>query len=159
MTARKKILAIASGGGHWAQLLRLKPAFADHHVVYATVGRGHADEVAPARLHAVGDANQWNKFALALLALRVAWVVLRERPDVVISTGAAPGFFGIYFGKKLGARCLWIDSIANAEALSLSGQLAGKHADLWLTQWPNLSTSEGPGLSTAGRPGYRGSIL
>ncbi|HMB77845.1 MAG TPA: hypothetical protein VKN76_15715 [Kiloniellaceae bacterium] len=151
MAHRKKILAIASGGGHWAQLLRLRPAFAGHEVVYACVARGYAEDVAPARLHAVGDANQWNKLAVARLALRVAWVVLRERPDLVISTGAAPGFFGLYFGKKLGARCLWVDSIANAEALSLSGRLAGRHADLWLTQWPDLAGPEGPA--------YQGSVL
>lgn len=151
MTDRKKILAIASGGGHWAQLMRLRPAFAGHDVVYASVGPGYAQEVAPARFREVGDANQWNKAALLRLAVRVAWVVFRERPDVVISTGAAPGFFGVYFGKKLGARCLWIDSIANAEALSLSGRLAGKHADLWLTQWPGLAGTEGPA--------YRGSVL
>ena len=151
MAKRKKILAVASGGGHWAQLMRLRPAFEGQEVVYASVGRGYADEVAPARFHAVGDANQWTKLALAVLALRVAWVVLRERPDLVVSTGAAPGFFAVYVGKKLGARCLWLDSIANVEALSLSGRLAGKHAELWLTQWPDLAAAEGPH--------YRGSVL
>jgi len=151
MTARKKILAIASGGGHWTQLLRLRPAFEGYEPVYATVSRNQADEVAPARLHAVGDGNQWNKPGLALLALRVAWVVMRERPDFVVSTGAAPGFFGVYFGKKLGARCLWVDAIDNIEDLSLSGKLAGKYADLWLTQWP--------GLVGPGGPAYRGKVF
>lgn len=144
MAGQKKILAIASGGGHWIQLLRLRPAFAGHQVVYAGVDRAYGTEVAPARFCVVGDANRWNKPAIALLALRVAWLVWRERPDIVVSTGAAPGFFGVYFGKLFGARCLWLDSIANAEALSMSGRLAGKHADLWLTQWPGLARPEGP---------------
>jgi UDP-N-acetylglucosamine:LPS N-acetylglucosamine transferase len=144
MAGQKKILAISSGGGHWIQLLRLRPAFEGHQVVYASVGRAYGTEVAPARFHVVGDANRWNKLGIAVLALRVAWVVLRERPDIVVSTGAAPGYFGITFGKLLGARTLWLDSIANAEALSLSGQMAGKHADLWLTQWPGLARPDGP---------------
>ena len=70
--------------------------------------------------------------------------MIKERPDVVVSTGAAPGYFGIRFGKLVGARTIWIDSIANAEELSLSGLKAGKHVDLWLTQWEHLAQQEGP---------------
>jgi hypothetical protein len=36
-TSTKTILAIASGGGHWIQLLRLKSAFEGHRVIYASV--------------------------------------------------------------------------------------------------------------------------
>ncbi len=144
MSGPKKILAISSGGGHWIQLMRLRPALEGHDVVYASVDKSHAKDIVPARLRVVNDANRWNKLGIALLALRVFWVVFSERPNIVISTGAAPGFFGVYFGKLLGARTLWIDSIANAEELSLSGKLAEKHADLWLTQWPNLAETDGP---------------
>jgi hypothetical protein len=70
--------------------------------------------------------------------------VLRERPDVVLSTGAAPGFFALLFGRLLGARTIWLDSIANIEELSMSGRMARRHADLWLTQWPHLARPDGP---------------
>jgi hypothetical protein len=66
------------------------------------------------------------------------------RPDVVISTGAAPGYFAILFGKKLGAKTIWLDSIANVDELSMSGRAVGKYADLWLTQWEHLATEGGP---------------
>jgi hypothetical protein len=39
---------------------------------------------------------------------------------------------------------MWLDSIANAEELSLSGRKVGKHADRWLTQWPHLVEEDGP---------------
>ena len=78
MAGQKKILAISSGGGHWIQLLRLRPALEGHRVVYASIDLAYGAEVAPARFHVVGDANRWNKLGVALLALRVAWVVLRE---------------------------------------------------------------------------------
>jgi UDP-N-acetylglucosamine:LPS N-acetylglucosamine transferase len=71
-------------------------------------------------------------------------ILLRERPDVIISTGAAPGYFALRLGKWFGARTIWVDSIANVEKLSLSGQRVGKYADLWLTQWPHLARPEGP---------------
>ena len=43
-------------------------------------------------------------------------LLLRHRPDVIVTTGAAPGYFALRFGKLLGARTIWIDSMANAEA-------------------------------------------
>ena len=140
----KRILAVASGGGHWVQLLRLRPAFRAHRVTYVTVDSCYRMDVAGQRFYAVNDATRWNKFGLVLLAFRLAVIVLRERPQVVISTGAAPGFLALRLAKVMGARTVWIDSLANAEKLSLSGQRIGKHADLWLTQWRHLARSAGP---------------
>ncbi len=141
---RKKVLAVSSSGGHWAQLLRLAPAFSDCDVVFVTVLESYRPEVPKNKFYVVNDANQWNKFGLIRLAIRLAWIVVKERPDVVISTGAAPGYFAVLFGRLLRARTIWVDSITNIEHLSMSGSLAGKCADLWLTQWPHLAKNEGP---------------
>ena len=78
------------------------------------------------------------------MLMRLALLLLRERPDVIVTTGAAPGYAAIRLGKLLGTRTAWIDSIANADKLSMSGRLAGRHADLWLTQWPHLGGDDGP---------------
>jgi UDP-N-acetylglucosamine:LPS N-acetylglucosamine transferase len=142
--APKRVLAIASGGGHWIQLSRLVPAFCDCDVAYVTTLASYRGQVEPARFYVVHDANLRRKVALLLMAIRVALIVLRERPDVVISTGAAPGYVGIRVARFLGAKAIWVDSMANAEKLSLSGQQAGKHVDLWLTQWPHLACPQGP---------------
>lgn len=150
VTDDPRVLAVASSGGHWVQLRRLVPAFDGHDVAYLTTDPGHRSEVGDARFHTVGDANRWNKLALLRSALKILWVVLRERPQVVVSTGAAPGYLAIRFGKLLGARTVWIDSVANVEELSLSGQLATGKADLCLTQWPHLA---GDGVQ------YRGAVL
>jgi hypothetical protein len=37
-----------------------------------------------------------------------------------------------------------VDSIANAEQLSMGGLLVRRYADHWLTQWPELASSNGP---------------
>ncbi len=141
---RRKILAVSSGGGHWVQLLRLRPAFEGDDVHYLTVNPSNRADVVPHPFFTVRHASRWNKFGLIVLAVQVLWVVMRVRPQVVVSTGAAPGYFALRVGKLLGARTIWLDSIANAEELSLSGRLAGKYADLWLTQWPHLAKTEGP---------------
>jgi UDP-N-acetylglucosamine:LPS N-acetylglucosamine transferase len=92
----------------------------------------------------VRDASRWTKFGLIVQAFQVFWLIVRLRPETVLSTGAAPGFFGLLFGKLLGARTIWLDSLANVEQVSLSGRLARRCADLWLTQWPHLAKPEGP---------------
>jgi UDP-N-acetylglucosamine:LPS N-acetylglucosamine transferase len=147
---RPRILAVASSGGHWVQLRRLRPAFEGCDVAYLTTDAGHKERVAPDRLYTTRDANRWNKVALVVSALKVLWVVLKERPDVVITTGAAPGYFALRFGKLLGARTMWIDSIANVEELSMSGRMASERADLCLTQWPHLA---------GGKVRYEGGVL
>jgi UDP-N-acetylglucosamine:LPS N-acetylglucosamine transferase len=139
----KAILAVASGGGHWLQLLRLKRAFEGHRVTFVSVNRETAADVAPARHFAVRDANRWDKVGLLVQLAKLSWIVLRVRPDVVISTGAAPGYFALRLGKLFGARTIWVDSIANAEEMSLSGRLAQRYADLWLTQWPEVAKRDG----------------
>jgi UDP-N-acetylglucosamine:LPS N-acetylglucosamine transferase len=150
-TEQKLVLAIASGGGHWQQLLRLRPAFERERTVYVTTDAAYAKDVLGSELFVVTDANRNVPLKLVRSSVEVFWKVMRTRPDVVISTGAAPGLFGILFGRLVGARTIWIDSIANAEKLSLSGQIASRIAHIALTQWPHLAATRGPF--------YRGSIL
>lgn len=143
-TRRKKILAVSSGGGHFVELLRLRPAFRGHSVVWATVSPAYSAHLDGEPMRVIRDATRWDRLGAARSALSVLWVLLAERPDVVVSTGALPGFFALVLGKRLGARTVWVDSLANVEELSLSGRSARRHADLWLTQWPELARPEGP---------------
>lgn len=140
----KRVLCVASSGGHWVQLQRLKPAFDGHNVRFVSTAKDLATQVAPKRFYYVRDASMWQKFALVLMAVRVMWIVLVFRPQVVLSTGAAVGFFALLFGRLIGAKTIWIDSIANGEELSLAGRKVKRWATHWLTQWPELAKPEGP---------------
>jgi hypothetical protein len=137
-------LAIASGGGHWIQLSRVVSAFAGCDTAFVTTLSGYREQVRPARFYVVRDANLRRKVSLLIMAVHLLAIVVRERPDVIISTGAAPGYFGIRIGKLFGARTIWLDSMANSEQLSVSGRKIKRHADLWLTQWPHLAQPDGP---------------
>lgn len=148
---RKRLLAIASAGGHWAELVRLRPLLDEYRVTYVTTNRGYRADVGDQPFRTVTEASRWDRLKLLRSALQVLWLLVRLRPGVVVTTGAAPGWFALYLGKKLGAKTIWIDSLANGEELSMSGRRASKHADLWLTQWPELAAEGGPE--------YAGSVL
>ena len=135
---RRRVMLVSSSGGHWTELRRLAPAFDACDRIWCSVIPEMAREVAPDRFVLVPDASRWNKLRLAWSALRVLMALLRVRPDVVVSTGAAPGYFAILFARLVGARSVWLDSIANADELSMSGQKATRVATLTLTQWPEL---------------------
>jgi len=146
------VLALASSGGHWVQLSRILPGLLDHDLVVATVKREDVEQAGvQCRYRRILDATRWSKLRLIASALGVLWILLRERPDVILTTGAAPGYIALRLGKFLGARTIWLDSIANVEQISLSGRKAQGCADLWLTQWEHLAREGGPR--------YEGSVL
>ena len=143
-TSTPRVLAIASGGGHWVQLRRLRPAFEGFDVAFVSVSQDYAVDVPGHRFYAVTNMTRFNLPALLVLAPQLERIILKEMPDVVITTGAAPGLMGLALAKLLTrARTMWIDSIANCERMSTSGRQARRFADQWLTQWPDLAPNEG----------------
>lgn len=156
MRTTVRVLAVSSGGGHWIELMRVMPAFEGADIAFVTVNREYRSEVPGHRFYTVNDATRWNKSAAIMMAIRILLVILKERPDVVVTTGAAPGYFALRFGRWIGARTVWLDSIANVEEMSLSGRMAGRVADLWLTQWPHLADLRPSGQRA---PEYAGGVL
>jgi hypothetical protein len=148
---RKKLLAVSSGGGHWVQLLRVSAAFQNCNVTFVTTHESYRSQVKDHKFCRVSDSNLSDKPGLMKTAAQLAWIIWAEKPDVIISTGAAPGYFALRLGRLIGAQTIWLDSIANVEKLSISGFKVGHSADLWLTQWPHLARPEGPH--------YAGSVL
>lgn len=138
-----KVMAVSSSGGHWVQLRRLRPAFTEHQTIFVSTDKSLKNSV-DAEYHAVRDANMWDKLGLMILCCQVMWLVIKIRPAIVISTGAAAGFFALFFGKLIGAKTIWVDSIANSERMSLAGKRVRPFADVWLTQWEEVSGPEGP---------------
>jgi UDP-N-acetylglucosamine:LPS N-acetylglucosamine transferase len=149
--APRRVLAVASGGGHWVQLMRLRPAFEGSEVHYATVDGSARDVVAPSPVHLYPDANKETPLRLFLAALALMLIVLRVRPHVVVSTGAAGGYLAIRIARAMGARTVFIDSIANTRQLSVSARMAQRVADLVLSQWPQVAKAAGAE--------YRGAVL
>ncbi|WP_419810571.1 UDP-N-acetylglucosamine--LPS N-acetylglucosamine transferase [Bacterioplanoides sp.] len=139
-----KILLVSSSGGHWVQMCRVKDAFQGEDIYFASTENSYGQHNPESPFFYLPDASRWNKLKLIWQAFSVLVLLIRLKPDIILTTGASVGVFALILGKKLGARTIWLDSIANSEELSLSGQKVRKYADLYLTQWQHLATNNGP---------------
>lgn len=90
-------------------------------------------------MEVVGECNRSSParcLGVGLRALRLVW---RYRPELVVTTGALPLALVCIWAKLMGARIVWIDSIANMSNLSMSGRAMYRVADLFVTQWPEVA--------------------
>jgi UDP-N-acetylglucosamine:LPS N-acetylglucosamine transferase len=142
MNREPRLIAAASGGGHWIELLRLKRAFEGWDVVYVSMFENYVSAIPGARYYTVPDASRFDKLAFFKVALKAFRIMLKERPDAIVTTGSAPMLWFLIFGRLIGAKTLWIDSIAQAEKMSSSGRIAKKLATVAVAQWPEVARDE-----------------
>jgi UDP-N-acetylglucosamine:LPS N-acetylglucosamine transferase len=137
---KMKICIAASAGGHLTQLLTLRPVWNGHEVICVSTGEMVRKKLQSiGKTYIVGECNRQHPVQTLGVLIRSLKIVVMEKPDVVISTGAAPGFLMCFWGKLFGAKVIWLDSIANARNLSMSGRMIRPFADLILSQWPEVS--------------------
>ncbi len=139
----KRILAIASKGGHFVQLDRITRSLSQeyggaYHLTYVSTS---TEVPAPAgKLYTITDFSRWNLYRLPIVFFHILHLILRIRPQVIISTGAAPGLVAIIAGKCCGKRSIWIDSMANVDKPSMSGKIASYIATKSYVQYPHLTS-------------------
>ena len=135
-----RICLAASAGGHISQLFKLAACWDAYKTFCVTTTEVVRDNLGKlGEVYVVGECNRQHPIRVLAVFLRCVRIIYKERPDVVISTGAAAGCILCFLGKLLGAKVVWIDSITNVERISLSGRMVRYIADLFLVQWPELA--------------------
>lgn len=143
MKKTKKVLAVSSIGGHWIQLLRItRPLEKDFIVEYMCTHIKCATMVENKKFYQTKDFSRWDAYKILPALIKDIRLLKRSEPDVVITTGAAPGLVCLLAAKLCGIKTIWIDSIANVEHLSASGRIAKKIANRVYTQWPDLTDKD-----------------
>jgi len=124
-----------------SQLLKLADSWAGLETVYITTAEVPRNKLSRfGRVYVVGECNRQHPWRVIKVLLQCIRIIFREKPHVVISTGAAVGCIVCFLQWVAGGKIVWIDSIANIEKLSLSGRMVRPIADLFLTQWPELTS-------------------
>jgi beta-1,4-N-acetylglucosaminyltransferase len=141
---RLKIALVCSHGGHLTETKALWPALSGYECFLVTYRCERTEKLALVQrkylLENIGK-NVWRMakaFALAIV------ILLRERPDVVLSTGAEVAIPFLWVGKIIGAKTVYIESWCRIRTRSGTGPLVYPVADLFLVQWPGLLSMYGP---------------
>jgi len=148
--SKRRILAVASAGGHFTQLSLALTGYGDTFDIRFVTTR---KDFVPPEIQNVAIISDFSKDSIwrsPIVFLQGLLQIFRFRPSLVVSTGAAPGLLLLIAGRCLGRKTIWIDSCANVDHISRSGRFASYVADLCLTQWPELQS---------GKFKYIGSIL
>lgn len=140
---KKRVVAIASAGGHWQQLQELRPAYEEHDVLYLVTLDGLAEQYGAKPAMTVPDCNRDEPLAALRSVISITAQTLRHRPHVIITTGALPGLIALLVGRLISAQTIWVDSVANGEKLSMSGHYAKRVAHHCYSQWEHVANELG----------------
>ena len=148
-----KICLVASTGGHLSQLYHLREAFQNYETRWITFPLEDAQSLLKNEeviwAYHPTDRNLLNLVRNAWLAWRL---LRREKPDVIISTGAGVGVPFVWMGCLLNITTIFIESITFSDKRSLSGKLVYPLVDHYYVQWPDLARKYS-------RAVYKGQVL
>ena len=131
-----KICLVGSSGGHLTHLYMLKPFWNDKERFWVTFNKEDAKSLLKGEkiFPCFFPTNRNIKNLLKNTAL--AWSVLRkERPNLIISSGAAVAVPFFYIGKLLGAKLIYIEVFDRIDKPTLTGRLVYPIVDKFIVQW------------------------
>lgn len=142
---KKKVLFIASTGGHLTELMQLKPMFEkyDYHIITerTKVNLALRDKYKK-RINFVIFGSKDHKFSYIFKLLANCFIELglyiKIRPKYIVSTGAHIAGPMCLIGKIFGSKIIFIETIANMNTKTVTGKLVYKFADLFLVQWEDM---------------------
>jgi beta-1,4-N-acetylglucosaminyltransferase len=131
-----KLALVGSSGGHLLQLLVLERWWSRYERFWVTFEK--ADAVSALKRERTywcyhpTNRNPYNLLRNTILA----WLILRkERPSVIMSTGAAVAVPFFYLGKLFGARTVYLEVYDRIDSPTLTGRLVYPVCDKFLVQW------------------------
>lgn len=131
-----KLMFVASAGGHLAQLVALESWWENNSRSWVTFRRPEVEAVLE------GEDVTWCHFPTtrnlpnAFRNLLLAWPTLKKnRPDVVISAGAAVSVPFFIVARLLGIKTVYIECFDRITMPTLSGRICYPMSDLFCVQW------------------------
>ena len=134
-----KMCLVCSHGGHLIQMLRLMDAFEGCETFFVTYNSEITKNLKNAYLiKHYGDKNRYLFLMMINTTLKAFSVLIKEKPDIIVSNGGEIAIPFCYIGKLLGAKIIFIESLSRVTSKSGTGKIVYPIADLFLVQWELL---------------------
>lgn len=137
------VLLAASPGGHLVQLSLLAEEFRNEKVIVVSTYEKKPVFISGDCYEQLIDFSRSSCYRFFFCFVKALTIIKKHRPQLLITTGAAPGLVMILAARFYGVKSVWIDSLANSKKLSLSGKLAKKLGVDTLSQWENVAKNAG----------------
>lgn len=137
----KKYCFAASMGGHLEEIACLKEIAKENDSFLVTEKGGFQEISFCKKSRYVLQINRKEKTFLIkfiILFIESLKILLEEKPDCIISTGALATFPICLLGKMMGKKIVYIESFARVDEPSLTGKLMYHIADLFIVQWKEM---------------------
>ena len=137
----KKICFIASSGGHFEQIMMLKPLMKKHDSFVVTEKTNYSVSNEDIPFYYLKQVNRHEiKFIYYMIinSIKTLKIFLKEKPDVVISTGALSTIPMCLLAKIFRKKLIFIESFAKIKSPTLTGKLIYKFADQFYVQWEEM---------------------
>ena len=134
-----KICLVGSSGGHLTHLYMLKAIWEEKERFWVTFDKDDARSLLKnEKMYPCYYPT--NRSIKALIKnTKIAWRILRtEKPDLIISSGAAVAVPFFYLGKLLGSKLIYIEVFDRIDAPTLTGKLVYPITDRFIVQWDEM---------------------
>lgn len=137
-----KVALVCSHGGHLSELLELADAYARHETFFITYDAPRTRALAGSKylLRNIG----FNGVLMAIATVQIFFILLRERPRVILSTGAEIAVPAFYLACLLGIRTIFVETWTRVRSPTLAGRWVYPVASAFFVQWPELLSCYGP---------------
>ena len=142
---QKKVLFIASTGGHFNELMQLKPLFEkyDYHIITEkdAMTKGFK-EIYKNKISYMlyGTRAHMFKYIFQFIinCFISVFLYIKIRPKYVVTTGTHTAGPICVLGKIFGSKIIYIETFANRHTKTATGKIIYKFADLFIVQWEEM---------------------
>lgn len=136
-----KVAFVASSGGHLEELSKLKTIEKMYDCFLVTERSGFVINDFCKKKYIVPKMSRKQVLFMPKflwLFIRSLMIMLVEKPDFVITTGALIAYPFCVIGKFMGIKVIYIESFARVDKPSLTGRLVYNLSDLFMVQWEDM---------------------
>ena len=138
---KTKICFAASSGGHFEQISMLKPLMGKYESFVVTERTEYKAFIKDEKMYYVRQVNRKERLFLLwmiVIAVKSAIIFLRERPDVVITTGVLAMIPLCLIAKLCGKKLIYIESFSKVSSPTETGRFLYRFADRFYVQWESM---------------------
>lgn len=137
-----KIALVSSVGGHLTQIQQLEKLYKEYEYFFITekteITKKLSNKEKVFFLRINERTNPLFIFTLFLNIIESFKIFIKEKPDIIISTGANSAVPMCYIAKIFRKKVIFIESFAKVSTPTISGRLVYPIADLFIVQWESL---------------------